>query len=480
MIHRFSTSPNRRQRDEQRKSQSSSDEARRLLDTQRLELDQAKLSLDRTKFVVETLLKEHKNRFDEVILHSTRYHKQVNFIQLYLTVVGSFIAVLFSKDWAPIQQSLSVNTVAALKSTLLTIAALISLYLFTNVMDALYAIYMNGRRLADLEHKINREMGTQALTWDSVIVPKLYSIDKFFIGAWVRPNILVGLWSFTFFIGVSLGLCAAAYLLVEPFFYYFAPITLFFSSVTLLNWFLLHREGLRFIDSAISGMEHSPDKVSILYVIVIANILLGYFPMLLFSIRDGAFCGPPHAFPFCSLLSVSLGDLVLIPFIAYQSLLFLSHTTIRKIWWHMSFVMVFCAVGTYFIHQAWIADQYTGFMDVVLGKISSAGIVHAVYTFVHASLISLFVVVFAVQHRLLIIQSARRSAYRAFSALMIFFLLGVVDAVDQYFRVFSGTLGSLFSFVWPSLLPLIFSAALALYTAKAIIHPTVRQVDTAV
>jgi hypothetical protein len=257
----------KRQNEEQRRVQNTVDATRRALDTQRLELDQAKLLLDRSKFIVDTLLKEHKNRFDEVVFHSTRYHKQVNFIQLYLTVVGSFIAVLFSKDWAPIQQSLSAGTVTALKSTLLTIAALISFYLFTNVMDALYAIYMNGRRLADLEQKVNGEIGTQALTWDSVIVPKLYSIDKFFIGAWVRPNILVGLWSFAFFIGVSLGLCAAAYVLVQPFFYYFAPVVVFLATATLLNWFLLHREGLRFIDSAISGVEHAPDRVSFLYVV---------------------------------------------------------------------------------------------------------------------------------------------------------------------------------------------------------------------
>lgn len=457
----------KRQNEEQRRVQKSADEARRAVEAQRLELDQGKLSLDRSKFVVDTLLKDHKNRFDEVVFHSTRYHKQVNFIQLYLTVVGSFIAVLFSKDWVPIQQSLSIGTVTALKSTLLTIAALISLYLFTNVMDALYAIYMNGRRLADLERKVNSEIGTQALTWDSEIVPKLYSIDKFFIGAWVRPNILVGLWSFAFFIGISLGLCAAAFVLVEPFFYYFAPVLLFLSTVTLLNWFLLHREGLRFIDSAISGVEHAPDRVSLLYVIIVANVLLGYLPMLLFSIRDGALCGPPHLFPFCSLLSVSVGDLVLIPFIAYQALLFLRHMAFRQIHWHLAVAAGLSAVGTYYLHQAWIADRYTGFMDVSLGELSSAGIVHAMYTFVHATLITLFALVVVMKRRFLEISSAQRSAYRALVGLVIFLLLGVADAIGQHFRVFAGTWESLLAFVWPSLLPPAVVAVLALYTAKS-------------
>lgn len=441
--------------------------ARRDLDAQRLALDQEKLALDRAKLLVDSLLKEHKNRFDEVVFHSARYHKQVNFIQLYLTVVGSFIAVLFSKDWAPVQQSLSGDTVTTLKSTLLSIAAVISLYLFTNVMDALYAIYMNGRRLADLEQKVNTALGAEVVTWDSKIVPKLYSIEKFFIGAWVRPNILVGFWSFTFFIGVSLGLCAAAYVLVEPFFYFFTPVVLFFASVTMLNWLLLHREGLRFIDSAVTGKDHTPDRISLLYVIIAANILLGYLPMLLFSMRDGALCGAPHAFPFCSLTSVAIGDLILIPVIAYQVLLYLRHFAVADLRPHIALAVAMSALGTYYLHKVWIADQYTGFMDVTLGHLSSAGIVHALYTFVHAALITLFILVLATKRVVNAEATAKKSAVRALTFLTLFLLLGVVDAAWQHFRVFSGGWDNLLSAVWPSLLPPLLTAILLRYTTNS-------------
>lgn len=455
-------------RDEERRTrvQALAEVARRELDAQRLALDHEKLSLDRAKLLVDTLLKEHKNRFDEVIFHSARYHKQVNFIQLYLTVVGSFIAVLFSKDWAPVQQSLSADTVTALKSTLLSIAAVISLYLFTNVMDALYAIYMNGRRLADLEQRVNSTLGAEAVTWDSRIVPKLYSIDKFFIGAWVRPNILVGFWSFTFFIGVSIGLCAAAYVLVEPFFYYFTPVVLFFASVTMLNWLLLHREGLRFIDAAVTGLDHTPNRVSLLYLIIVANVLLGYLPMLLFSIRDGALCGPPHAFPFCSLTSVAIGDLILIPFVAYQALLYLRHFAIADLRLIIAFSLAISGAGTFYLHKTWIADQYTGFMDIVLGHLSSAGIVHALYTFVHTTLIAVFILVLVIMRPIYGEPAVRKSAVRALTSLTIFFALGIVDATWQHFRVFSGAWGNLLSAVWPSLFPPLLASILLWRTAK--------------
>lgn len=426
-------------------------------------IDLEKIEIERRKLYCDIFLKEHKNRFDEVMFHSNRYHKQVNFFQLYMTISGSLLAVLFSKEWTVVAEHMSTDTMEIIKGTLIIIAALIELYLFTNVMDALYAIYMNGRRISDIERKINSRVGEDLLTWDSRIIPRLYSAEKFFVGAWIRPNILVGLWSFAFFIFVTIGLCVASFIFVNKFFYYFTPIMLFIASITILNWFLLHGDGIRYIDAAVSGGKHHPTKSSVLYAIIIGNVCLGYIPMALFSFRDGWFSWGSGEFSFCSLISVSVGDLILIPFILYYATMILSSERGRSdatIYLSSAFISIAVNFTT---HHWWLSDIYDGFMDVA-GEISAAGMVHFVYSTINmaifiATILKLTLFIVGRQNYSTLVLGA---VQKFMIFITLFLAVTLLDGLIQAYRIGHGDIVRGYNFYLGQAIMTIISAAITM------------------
>lgn len=429
------------------------------LDADRLRLDTEKLRLDREKFTVDILTKEYQNRFSEVVFHSGRYHKQVNFIQLYLTVLGSFFAILFSKDWSATLGAYPNINILYVQSGLILGAYLISLYLFTNVMDSLYAIYMNGRRLSSIEQQVNSTVGSSILVWDSEIIPRLYDQKKFFIGLWARPNMILGLWSFLFFIGVTAALCGIAYYIANGFFYYFAPPAIFVCCMLVINWFLLHSDGLTFIDAAVTRTAFSASTKFSAPTIALANLLLAYAPMALFSVRDNAFCGGTYTFTFCSIPSVWFGDLILIPIFDYLAITWFfslrkSLTGTRLVIASSALIAVLVTAS---LHWIWIYDPWTGFMDLAPGELSSAGWVHFAYTLIQLFIVFTifgFFVVNREKHRT--VEFLDRSGLRfriAVSVLTVFTALGVCDWYIRNIKIFSRTYESALRNDWIALIP---------------------------
>lgn len=453
------------------------------LDAERLSLDTQKLQLERDKFCVDVLIKEYQNRFSEVVFHSGRYHKQVNFIQLYLTVLGSFFAILFSKDWSVLLGALHNVNVLYVQSGLILAAYLISLYLFTNVMDSLYSIYMNGRRLSAIEQEVNKTLGRDVLVWDSEIVPRLYSTKKFFVGLWIRPNMILGIWSFLFFIGVTIALCCIAFYIANDFFYYFAPPAIFVSCMLIFNWFLLHSEGLEFIDAAIRRTDFDASTKSVSVVIVLANLLLAYAPMAMFSMRDNSFGWGMYTFPFCSIPSVWLGDATLMPIFDYFAIAWIySQRQFAK--GRMPAIAALSAVvaisAMSLLHWAWVNDAWTGFMDLASGKLSSAGWVHYVYSVVQLFIVMLTLGLFIAdwqQHREEEFLKIRARQIRvAVGVLFAFSSLSIWDwyirNISIFFRPFQVAFREDFVAFAP-FLAMLFIFMLTLHRTRAVPNPAV-------
>ena len=447
------------------------------LDLERLQLDTAKFEFEKAKLTIDLLSKEYKNRFDEVIFHSSRYHKQSNFIQLYIAISGSILAMLFSQQWLDFASTVSTETANAIKAAVISIAYIISLYLFTNILDALYSLYMNGRQLADLERRMNAiELRANAATdpntlrWDSQIIPRLYSADKFFIGAWIRPNILIGVWSFLFFIAITVGLCVLALFITEKFFYYFAPVSLFFTALTIMNWLLLHGDGIKFIDASIQNATHSSKSISMLYLIAMGNVFVGYLPMLLFSVRDKAFCGGILDFTFCKMPTVWFGDLFLLPLFAYYAIRFLQAVPFARTGLVISLSVAFAVILSSWLHLQWVSDRWLGFMDIKAGELSEAGVVHFVYFTINFSVVLMFVLAIV---RLLLDKKKEISAEtfklanQGLQTLLAFTVLGVVDWLIKVQTIFKVSLVDGLSTEWPPFAPpLLFALLLWLLRAK--------------
>lgn len=431
------------------------------IDRGRLALDEARLQLERDKFCADALTKEYQSRSVEIMFHSSRYHKQVNFIQLYLTVLGSFFAILFSKDWSIALNSIQKIDITYVQTGLILTAYLISLYLFTNVMDSLFMIYGNAGRLAAIERNINLVVGREVLLWDSEIIPRLLNMDRPLIGVWIRPNILLAAWSFLFFIGVSVALCWITYYVGNKVFYYFTPPAIFISCLLILNWVLLTTDGVIFIDAAVNRKPHLVSAKWAPAIFILANVLLAYLPMVLFSLRDNAFFWDAQGvvFPFLSIPSIWLGDLILIPIFNYFSIMWLrTQKDDFRYLLRVSLVSILLAVLiTSTQHWIWVNDQWSGFMDLQHGILSAAGWVHFFYSAIQISLvITVVVVFFATWRRHLIgaftIVSARQCGI-AIISLLVFTSISLCDWYIRNVAILSQTYEAALVSDWQSFIP---------------------------
>lgn len=184
-----------------------------------------------------------------------------------------------------------------------------------------------------------------------------------------------------------------------------------------------------------------------MYAIIIGNVCLGYIPMALFSFRDGTFSWESGAFSFSSLISVSIGDLFVVPFILYYATIILSHERRRSdafIYSLSAFISIVINVAT---HHWWLSDVYDGFMDVA-GKISAAGIVHFAY-----SSINMAVFIAAISKIILFIMGkhdCRTPTLGAFRKFMIFITLflavTLLDGLIQAYRIGHGNIVGAYNF----------------------------------
>jgi len=408
----------------------------------KLQLEFDKFNFEKNKYKIEILLKEYQNRFSEIVFHSGRYHKQVDFLQVYLTVLGSLLAVIFTTDWNKISKSMVNFDIQIIYSAILFLAYVILVYLFTNVMDSLYLIYMNGRRISAIETKINTILGDTLLTWDSNIIPKLFGTHQVFIGFWIRPNLILGIWSFLFIFGVTFGICIISYYIANSFFYIFTPIALFISSFLIFNWILLHSDGLGFIDWAVNGKKFEVSNWSISIGIILMNIFLFYLPMMLFSIRDNSFFFGVYDFPFLSLTSVFIGDLIFLPIFDIYAIKWLyAVNKILKINFIIHCSSAFLALSiSILIHIIWINDQWTGFMDIVFGKLSVSGWIHLVYTAIQLYLMIIFIFEFIKSVKNKSSSLLDKNLLIALIFILIFSFLSIVDWYIRNIVIFKQSL----------------------------------------
>jgi len=119
------------------------------------------------------LLKEFDHRFQEKTLHMQRYHRQTDFLQLYVAVAVGLGGIAF----APATKALfdtSIVGIGALTVVFVLLAILLAEYLLFGIIDSWVIIFRNAHRLSAIELELNEMCGSVALRWDSVIAPEFY------------------------------------------------------------------------------------------------------------------------------------------------------------------------------------------------------------------------------------------------------------------------------------------------------------------
>lgn len=132
------------------------------------------------------------------------------------------------------------------------------------------------------------------------------------------------------------------------------------------------------------------------YIVPVLTIMLGIFPMAILSLQSGTLWFSPYVdFPLFSIPTIFIGDTILLPWFNFKLYRLLIQT--RSFTFNSSFfIKMIISIGiSYFInsytHLMWVSDQYLGFMDTELGKLSIAGIWHLWFSVMQFTVIMLMI-----------------------------------------------------------------------------------------
>lgn len=209
--------------------------------------------MDRDK--IDILIEEYKARTAEIINENQRYHRQTNFTYLYFSAIIGIITALSSDGrlrclLARINWVVDQGSLALFYFILLFLAAIIGFYLFASVIDALRTLYLHSFRRGVIERLLNEGAGQKLLVWDSEIIfshlffDKQLIRDKKGICCWVKPNILVALWVFLFFITANLMLCFLCSVIAKEYWLFYSLIAAAGTLFSIHQWFALHYTGI--------------------------------------------------------------------------------------------------------------------------------------------------------------------------------------------------------------------------------------------
>lgn len=141
---------------------------------------------------LDLLTKDYEHRTSDAMFHSGRYHRQANFLQLFLATLIAVSAAARTFEFrrpGNLERLLEPVSPKLVYALLLCIAVGIAFYLFSNVMEALFMIFMNNARLSALEKRMNSLVEEELLVWHSKIVRELLEDSKFArreSGTWSR------------------------------------------------------------------------------------------------------------------------------------------------------------------------------------------------------------------------------------------------------------------------------------------------------
>lgn len=137
-------------------------------------------------------------------------------------------------------------------------------------------------------------------------------------------------------------------------------------------------------------------KQSIPFGVVFINLFLYYLPTLFISAYNNAFFIGVYDFPFLSLPTIVIGDLVFLPAFDIFAIkwLFSLDGKLKPSLISNLYAALFGLIISTLMHIMWINDAWTGFMDMTLGKLSLPGWIHLIYMALQLYLIIIFSFVF--------------------------------------------------------------------------------------
>lgn len=365
---------------------------------------------EENKTKVDLLLKEYDHRFEEILLHTKHYHKQSNYIYVFTSLIIALSTLMLSKNTqdALINYGLDKHSLNYFLLFFLILSISIAFYFYSILLSSLFLTYLNGSRIAYLENMLNKIVDDDILVWDSKIIPKHYTPNNIIKSGWVNPNILSGFWAFLFLILISMALCITSYILFRAYAWFYIVPVLLLTGFHIKQWYLLHTIGIQNIRENIqnisdfnrSNLKKGFKIMSSDYLVPLITFVLGFFVMLIISIKLNAFWFTSSVdFPLISIPSIFIGDAILLPILNYRLYKLLKNEAILDLFktYSTAFIilislsLLLSIAINFSTHLIWIKDSYTGFMDVLPGKLSVAGWWHLCFSIIQLAIIFIFI-----------------------------------------------------------------------------------------
>lgn len=438
---------------------------------------------EKTKQRLEALYKEYATRTKEIEFHSGRYHRQVGYVQTYLAAISSLASYIYLGK-PTLATPLTDGHHQFETFGVLTFLTLFLFFLFATMMDSMQMLMINGKYVATIEERVNKEIGGEALMrWENSVIPYFLGPSWWSANGWLKPQPIIYAFIFLLFISAIYALSYFCWTLAEDFKGWYIVISALISYFLLYQWIKLIVVGGEFIENKafeVCNLEHkrieyNTDIAS--FAIPILTVFLGFGAFAIAALQTNTFIGFKGSsfFALMFIPSIYIGDLFILPIInlaiyeAIKSLIKTKAACNKKL---LSFALQ-CAVVSFtvmaYTHYAWVHDDYFGFMDFSYGELSIAGWWHFGFSTVELTIILLFLRLCAECKEL------RDSFSKIWRLVLIFSSLSIADLFVRWYWVFDGrSLGFFEAFfaVAPFLL------ALSLYLPDRIINKSVGLIKT--
>ncbi len=361
-------------------------------------------STNKEDSILKVLLEEYDQRRNEIIAQKQRYDKQEQILNAYVSLAATLVLGIISGSVSAGTFSAKISNIpSGICAIVLTIVVLVAFYQISNLMESLYLIHAHSARSAAVENKINQHVNSECLLlWDSQIAPRIFSPKFQFALPFIGPNILVGVWSLSVFLGLIGLLSYVCWNFAPGYFWLWFSGVLFFSIYHVYDWFLLAIRERPRLDSIVTDGPKSYEDPSWVpgqgLLVFLGTFCFGFLPLLVLSIQTKSFrLSSAVSVPLMLIPSVFLGDSILLPIFNGRAWMLVApnlhnlSNDLKKLLIVAGVASVVFSTGVMlFEHMLWLKDPYTGFIKLSVGHLSMAGVWHLLFSSMEMAAIAWF------------------------------------------------------------------------------------------
>ena len=205
---------------------------------------------------LDALFKEYDCRFSEIMKHLDLYHRQTNFLQIYISVVIIGSVQIFSNKAVIDFFDSNPDFKKYFYLIALIVGVVILFYLYSSTLVALQTIFLNAERIGAIEKYINKKFGKDLLIWESKIAPQYFNPASYGKKLWIKPNIFAPIWGFVLIVAMCAVFVFLCYIFLPTFFWGYLIVVSVVLLFHIIQCLLLLTKGREHISVFVNEMSN--------------------------------------------------------------------------------------------------------------------------------------------------------------------------------------------------------------------------------